>query len=70
MNAKKTNPHSKQYFNDTRDFWWNKDFLQLMANRLCLKDVQKVLDVGCGQGHWGLLLLPFLHPAAPPRGRS
>ena len=57
-------PHSARYFNEARDFWWNKDFLQLMATRLCLQDVHSILDAGCGQGHWGLLLLPFLHPDA------
>ncbi|MBA2650406.1 MAG: class I SAM-dependent methyltransferase [Legionella sp.] len=64
MNKKNNDPHSAHYFNDARDFWWNSDFLQLMANRLCLQDAQTMLDVGCGLGHWGLLLLPFLHPEA------
>lgn len=64
MDNKNNVPHSGHYFNDARDFWWNKDFLQLMANRLCLKNIQKILDVGCGQGHWGLILLPFLHADA------
>ncbi len=25
--------HSEQFFGDTRDFWWNKDFIELMARR-------------------------------------
>lgn len=56
--------HSANYFNDARDFWWHNDFLQLMANRMRLSEVKSVLDVGSGQGHWGLLLLPFLHENA------
>ncbi|MDP4231612.1 MAG: class I SAM-dependent methyltransferase, partial [Bacteroidota bacterium] len=46
-------PHSAAYFGDFRDFWWNRDFLELMARRLHLENVRTVLDVGCGIGHWG-----------------
>ena len=45
--------HSKQFFGDSRDFWWNRDFLQLMASRWDLTNISKALDVGCGRGHWG-----------------
>jgi SAM-dependent methyltransferase len=48
--------HSAEYFGDTRDHWWNKDFLRLMAERWKLDAVHDVLDVGCGIGHWGMLL--------------
>jgi len=48
--------HSAEYFGDTRDHWWNLDFLQLMAKRWRLDAVRDVLDVGCGVGHWGMLL--------------
>jgi SAM-dependent methyltransferase len=48
--------HSAEYFGDTRDYWWNPDFLQLLARRWGLHDVRQVLDVGCGVGHWGQLL--------------
>jgi SAM-dependent methyltransferase len=49
-------PHSAEHFGDTRDHWWNLDFLQLMAKRWKLDAVHDVLDVGCGVGHWGMLL--------------
>jgi SAM-dependent methyltransferase len=52
--------HSAEYFGDTRDFWWNADFLELMASRLSFDRVGKMLDVGCGVGHWGLLLANVL----------
>lgn len=52
--------HSAEYFGDTRDFWWNHDFLQLMARRWRLDRVREVLDVGCGVGHWGRLLARVL----------
>ena len=53
-------PHSADYFGDTRDFWWNRDFLELMAARWNLASVRKALDVGCGIGHWGRCLAPLL----------
>jgi ubiquinone/menaquinone biosynthesis C-methylase UbiE len=52
--------HSEQYFGDQRDFWWNKDFIQLMAKRWKLHEVKTILDVGSGQGHWGMILYPLL----------
>lgn len=45
---------------DWRDTWWNPDFLELMARRWRLSEVRRVLDVGCGVGHWGRTLLPHL----------
>ena len=48
--------HSAEYFGDTRDHWWNLDFLRLMAKRWKLDAVSDVLDVGCGVGHWSMLL--------------
>lgn len=52
--------HSAEYLREHRDFWWNLDFLELMAKRWDLKHVHTLLDVGCGMGHWGQLLEPFL----------
>ena len=48
--------HSAEYFGEYRDFWWNPDFLQLMARRLEFDRITDVLDVGCGVGHWGRAL--------------
>jgi SAM-dependent methyltransferase len=48
--------HSAEYFGDTRDHWWNRDFLELMAKRWKLDAVRDMLDVGCGVGHWGMAL--------------
>lgn len=58
-----TEPHSAAYFGDQRDFWWNADFLALMAKRLDLARCRDVLDAGCGVGHWGRALLPHLPEA-------
>jgi SAM-dependent methyltransferase len=55
--------HSEEYFGPYRDFWWNREFLELMAQRWQLGRFQSLLDVGCGQCHWSRLLAPYL--AAP-----
>lgn len=52
--------HSAEHFGDARDHWWNLDFLQLMAKRWGLDRVHEVLDVGCGVGHWGMLLAQLM----------
>lgn len=52
--------HSSEYFGPQRDFWWNNDFLSLMAQRWNLKKVNNLLDAGCGIGHWGRSLSKFL----------
>lgn len=60
--------HSAEYFGDTRDHWWNLDFLQLMAKRWKLEAARDVLDVGCGVGHWGTLLASVLSESARVTG--
>lgn len=52
--------HSAEHFGDTRDHWWNRDFLELVAKRFHLHEVRDVLDVGCGVGHWGMLLASIM----------
>jgi SAM-dependent methyltransferase len=61
---KKVKPHSAEYFGESRDFWWNPDFIGLMAKRWGLSRARRILDAGCGVGHWGRVLAPFLSPRA------
>jgi SAM-dependent methyltransferase len=63
-----SSPHSAAWFGDQRDFWWNRDFLELIASRLDLASVRTVLDVGAGLGHWGQLLASVLSPEARVTG--
>lgn len=61
-----TRPHSAEWVTaSSRDFWWNDDFLALMARRWRLAACTSILDVGSGRGHWGQQLLP--HCAAGAR---
>ena len=48
--------HSAEYFGDTRDYWWNRDYIELIGRRLAFDRIHDVLDVGCGVGHWGQVL--------------
>ena len=57
-------PHSADLFGEQRDFWWNRDFLELMASRWRLREAASLADIGCGLGHWSRLLYPYLRPSA------
>lgn len=57
-------PHSAEWFGDQRDFWWNRDFLDLMAARWRLREAASLADIGCGLGHWSRLLYPYLAQSA------
>jgi ubiquinone/menaquinone biosynthesis C-methylase UbiE len=61
---KQPEPHSADQFGPQRDFWWNQDFLALMAARWRLGEVSSLADIGCGMGHWSRLLYPWLHHPA------
>ncbi len=58
----KKHPHSENVLTDLRDYWYSPDFIALMAKRWELNQVKSMLDVGCGIGHWGQLIAPFLSP--------
>lgn len=57
--AMSSSPHSAEQFGEQRDFWWNRDFLDLMAARWRLKDATSLADIGCGLCHWSRLLYPY-----------
>ena len=57
-------PHSAEYLGAQRDFWWNRDFLDLMATRWRLREASSLADIGCGLGHWSRLLYGYLRAPA------
>jgi len=57
-------PHSAEWFGEQRDYWWNRDFLDLMASRWRLAEASSLADIGCGLGHWSRLLYPYLRSPA------
>ena len=57
-------PHSAEYFGEQRDFWWNRDFLDLMATRWRLREATSLADIGCGLCHWSRLIYPYLKTPA------
>jgi SAM-dependent methyltransferase len=57
-------PHSAEQFGRQRDFWWNRDFLDLMATRWRLREAGSLADIGCGLCHWSRLLYPYLRAPA------
>jgi SAM-dependent methyltransferase len=61
-------PHSAAYLGATRDFWWNRDHIELFGRRLGFDALHSVLDVGAGRGHWGRLLSHALPPDATVHG--
>ncbi|WP_374346994.1 class I SAM-dependent methyltransferase [Chitinimonas sp.] len=56
--------HSEEFFGAQRDYWWNADFLDLLAQRWQLSQYQSLLDIGCGQCHWSRQLAPRMAPHA------
>jgi SAM-dependent methyltransferase len=56
--------HSAEHFGDTRDHWWNADFIEMIGRRWGADRLQHVLDVGCGVGHWGRTLAAILPASA------
>jgi len=59
-----TLPHSADQFGPQRDFWWNRDFLDLMAKRWRLREASSLADIGCGLCHWSRLLYGYLRAPA------
>ena len=59
-----TKPHSADQFGAQRDFWWHRDFLDLMAARWRLAEASSLADIGCGLCHWSRLLYPYLRAPA------
>ncbi|MET3125471.1 SAM-dependent methyltransferase [Arcicella rosea] len=55
--------HSSDVLYQSRNLWWNEDFVSLLAQRWGLKDYNSMLDVGLGLGHWSRMLLKYVEPS-------
>lgn len=60
--------HSQEYLGEARDYWWNEDYLGLLANRLSLSKCNTLVDVGCGKGYMAYKLAPYLNNDAKVLG--
>ena len=56
--------HSEDHLVDAREYWWNEDYLTLLAERLELDQCQAMADVGCGKGMMSFRLASYLSPGA------
>lgn len=55
-----------KYLRSTRDFLWNKDYLQFLIEKVWkINNPIHILDCGCGYGHLGTMLMPLM-----PKGSS
>jgi SAM-dependent methyltransferase len=48
--------HSAEWFGESRDHWWNVDYLRFLSAKWYVEKIRNVLDVGCGVGHWSRML--------------
>lgn len=60
--------HSESHLVESREYWWNQDYLQLLAQRLELESCQKIADIGCGLGLLAFQLSSFLAEGAMVKG--
>ncbi len=67
-NKEPKDAHSADHFGEARSYWWNEDFLKLMASRLTLADCHTALDVGCGTGEMTFRLASYLSDGASVTG--
>lgn len=51
---------ARHHLGSHRNFWWNLDYLDLLIERWRARDVESLLDVGCGRGAWSNTLAPLL----------
>lgn len=53
-------PHSAKDIGNHRNEWWNQDFIDLIVRRSVEGESLRLLDAGCGAGHWTISLLSSL----------
>jgi ubiquinone/menaquinone biosynthesis C-methylase UbiE len=60
----KSQAHSEDHLVESRKYWWNDDYLDLLAQRLELDQCTALADIGCGKGMMAFKLAPHLPEGA------
>lgn len=60
--------HSEDHLGPAREYWWNDDYLELLARRLHLNYTGTLVDIGCGKGMMGFMFSRHLPPGAQVYG--
>ncbi|MEM9986483.1 MAG: class I SAM-dependent methyltransferase [Bacteroidota bacterium] len=63
-----TKAHSEDQLVEAREYWWNEDYLKLLAERLDLATCDQIADIGCGQGLMSFKLASHLPDGAQVHG--
>ena len=60
--------HSEEHLGPSREYWWNEDYLELLAHRLNLEYCRSLVDIGCGKGMMGFKFSRYLPDGATVYG--
>jgi len=60
--------HSETHLVESREYWWNPDYIELLAQRLNLEECHNLADIGCGYGLMGFLFAQHLPEHAKVTG--
>ncbi|WP_461489980.1 methyltransferase domain-containing protein [Pontibacter sp. HJ8] len=64
MEEQEDKRHSEDHLGPAREYWWNEDYLELLARRLNLEYCQSLVDIGCGKGMMGFKFSKYLPAGA------
>jgi SAM-dependent methyltransferase len=60
--------HSEDHLGPAREYWWNDDYLELLAQRLHLRYTGTLVDIGCGKGMMGFMFSKHMPAGAQVYG--
>ncbi len=52
--------HSEEHLGPAREYWWNDDYLELLAERLHIRYIDTLVDIGCGKGMMGFKFSKYM----------
>ena len=68
MEEQEEKRHSEDHLGPAREYWWNEDYLELLAHRLHLEYCTSLVDIGCGKGMMGFKFSKYLPAGASVYG--